>query len=521
MQDIILRSLFLNAETMADTETQYQLILGVIDQLQSGETVDEDTFALLTENVIKGRSVSVRKARRLLEQTGAFVFTDGCWQYNSALTPGGEALDWEHFSAMFKPKKTKSPSLSQGAEPVREAVLRGMRWSIEMTLLALRSREIDGQPAFYVCTEDGDQPIGYKVAGTATSDSLTMLCQASDYLQECGKSAEEIRECLLFLLDKTLACQCETPGWDQGGFFPLEDQPDSAHPTVDATCLAIMALCEFYEKRAVIEKALSITLPEEHERIENSVLQGLSFLFRMQREDGSFGIYCFENGSAAEANENCTRMVQSTMGVCKGSGIFDSIGREDLYPVCSKVIARTYTCLRSRMAEAGEYNVWAPFFGRKAKDYSAADVAVSTARVCRSLIPVWWQMEEEREKILLFCRHMLDYWRENETEVDGKIGRYTFNTPGETTFSPGEYAWSSHPDMLAAFSALQAYNLFGIALTKEHWAMIERAVTHTLNLQHAHGHWDNPLAEGTPFCAVTLAALELLQEYRIAKDYSK
>lgn len=520
MQEILLRALFLNAGTAGDLETQLCLIRGMIQLLQSGETVDGDAFALLTEDAVRGRSVSVRKAKRLLEQTGAFVFQDGIWQFNSALTPGGETLDWPQFTALFQERKKQAAGASPEGEPAREAIVRGMHWSIEMTLLALRSGDLDGQPAFYTCTEEGDFPIGFKVAGTATSDSLTMLCQSADFLTDCGETAEEVRDCLLFLLDKTLACQCRSDGWDQGGFFPLEDQPDATRPTVDATCLAVMALCEYYGKSAAIEQALSVTLPEDRQRIETAVLEGLDFLFRMQRADGSFGIYRYENGPEASANENCTRMVQSTMGVCKGSGIFDSAGREELYPRCSGVIARCCENLRKQMAEAGDYAVWAPYFGKQAGDYSTADVTVSTARVCRSMIPVWWQMEELRGSILRYHENMLRFWREHEAELDGKVGRYTFSTPGESAFSSGEYAWASHPDMLAAFSALQAYNLFGLALTKEHWAMIERAVAHTLRLQHPHGHWDNPLAKGTPFCAVTLAAIELLQEYRRAKDYS-
>ncbi len=386
-----------------------------------------------------------------------------------------------------------------------------------MTLLAVQAGDIKGQPAFYVCEEDGDRPIGYNVAGTATSDSLTMLCQASDHLLDCGKSAEEISKCISFLVEKTLRCQCAAPDWDKGGFFPLEDQPDSTHPTVDATCLATMALCSFYENRKAIEDRLSVSLNADNAKVEQAVLKGLSFLFRMQNPDGSFGIYNYEDGRAAAPNENCTRMALSTMGVCKGSGIFDSTGCEHLYPTCSKVIALAYAYLCDHMAEADGYRIWAPYFGGQTRDYDSADVVVSGARVCRSLIPVWWQMEEERGNILSYSYGLLRCWQENENEAAEKVGRYRFPTPTDSGFSTGEYFWASRPDMLAAFTVLQTYNLFGMALTKDQWAMIDRAVRHTLSLQHRHGHWDNPLAKKTPFCAVTLAALELLQEYQRAK----
>lgn len=518
MQDTILCALLLNADNASDLEVQYRLLLGMIELVQRNTEIDDDEFALLVEDGLSGKLVSTRKAKRLLEQTGVFSFDDGRWKFNETLNFCGKPVDWDRFTALFEEKNTTSSIAATGNDPVRDAILRGIGWSISMTLLAAQSGDINGQPAFYVCEEDGDHPIGYTVAGTATSDSLSMLCQASGYLPDCGKSAEEISICIAFLLEKVLACQCNTLGWDQGGFFPLEDQPDSTHPTVDATCLAIMALCEFYEKRSIIEEKLPTSLLADNAKVEHAVLAGLSFLLRMQNPDGSFGIYNYEDGRSATANENCTRMALSTMGVCKGSGIFDSAGQEDLYPVCSKVITAVYTYLCSHMAKAGKYRIWAPYFGERTQDFDSADVLVSAARVCRSLIPVWWQMEEERCNILTYCNGVLRYWQEHEDVVTNRVGRYKFTTPTDSGFSSGEYFWASHPDMLAAFTVLQAYNLFDMALTKEHWAMIDRAVQHTLSLQHiAHGHWDNPLAAKTPFCAVTLAALELLQEYRKAK----
>ena len=155
-----------------------------------------------------------------------------------------------------------------------------------------------------------------------------------------------------------------------------------------------------------------------------------------------------------------------------------------MYPACSKVIAAAYAYLCSHMAKAGEYRIWAPYFGERTRDFDSADVLVSAARVCRSLISVWWQMEDERCNILTYCNGVLRYWQEHENTVADRVWRYRFTTPTDSGFSSGEYFWASHPDMLAAFTVLQAYNLFDMALTKEHWAMIDRAVQHTLSLQH-------------------------------------
>jgi hypothetical protein len=511
-------SLLLNADNEADMETQCKLITGMISLINKGTEIDADEFELFVEDTVGYRAVSVRKSRKLLEQTGAFRVVDGLWEYNDDLVFHKQAVNWEQFTELFISDDKTNESMPILADKESDSIIKGINWTLHVTELAKEDNNIDGLPAFFSCNDLDDKIIGFNAAGTSTSDAISLLCQSTDYLLDCGRKGEEIASCLSFLLDKTLASQCTVSGWDNGGFFPLEDQQESAHPTVDATCLAVIALCSMYGQRKVIEEKLCLEINILNTDIEQAVLAGLDFLFRMQLSDGSFGIYKFENGLEAASNENCTRIVQSTMGVCKGSGIFDSTERYDLYPACSNVISDTYSYLCSHTAIAGEYQVWAPYFGTKAQDYSAEDVIVSTARVCRSFIPVWWQCEDERDNIVKYCHDFLHYWQENEKNIVNKVGRYRFNSPSEVVFSAGEYFWPSHPDMLAAFTALQAYNLFGLVLTNEEWALIERAVQRTLKLQHPHGHWDNPLAAHTPFCAVTLAAIELLQEYRRAKE---
>lgn len=520
-KDVILRSLILNADNVVDIETQYRLIIGMTALLSKETKVDTDEFELLVENTVGNRAVSVRKAKKLLEQTSAFLVIDGLWKYNNHFMFRKQAVEWKHFTELFAISDIANITNVLSLDKERESIIKGINWTIRMSELAESDGTIGGLPAFFECKDSDDKIIGVKVAGTSTSDALSLLCQSMDYLLDCGKKTEEITSCLSFLLNKTVSCQCDISSWDKGGFFPLEDQPESDHPTVDATCLAVMALCSLYEQRNLIEERLCRNFKTNYNDVEQAVLDGLDFLFRMQRSDGSFGIYKYEDGREGASNENCTRMVQSTMGVCKGSGVFDSTERFDLYPACSKVISDTYSYLCSHTAEAGKYQIWAPYFGTRAQDYDVADVIVSTARVCRSFIPVWWQCEDERENIIRYCYDFLHYWHENEEKVINKVGRYRFNSPTENSFSAGEYFWPGHPDMLTAFTVLQAYNKFGLALTKEEWALIEHTVQRTLKLQHhSHGHWDNPLAKKTPFCAVTLAAIELLQEYRKAKGLS-
>lgn len=508
----------LRAETASDRELQYTLLQAMAEAIAAGEELDRDAFALLVEDHVTGRAISTRRAARLVQETGAFLLRNGCWVYGATPVDGDSPLAWEDFVALFQTECTAAmPPEGTVRRNVDEAIRSAVGWIIDMTLKAIQSGQIDGQPAFYTCEEDGDHIIGFRVAGTATSDSLTMLCAQVEDLPYCGKKPEEIHACVTFLLEKVLACQCAAEGWDLGGFYPLEDQPESQHPTVDATCLAVMALCDFLEKRDALEDFTREPFAAADHEIMNAVLRGLEFLFRIQQAEGSFTIYRFENGSERQANENCTRIAQSTMGVCKGCGIFDKLGREDLYPQCSHVIAKTFAYFSNHAALQEGRCLFAPYFGEKISDFRTADVLVSTARVGRSFIPVWWQMEAERPRIISYWRALADFWSDHEKEAAEEVGFYRFSTPTESTFSSGEYTWASHPDMLAGFTLLQAHNLFSFQLSERNWALIEGAVSHILSMQHPHGHWDNPLAQKTPFCAVTLAAIELLQEYREAK----
>ena len=136
--------------------------------------------------------------------------------------------------------------------------------------------------------------------------------------------------------------------------------------------------------------------------------------------------------------------------------------------------------------------------------------------MCRSLIPVWLQCKDEEKQIKKYHYDFLAFWMKEAENIKGKAGKYTFKTPGKEKYSVGTYTWQGYTEMIAAFSVLQSYNLFEISLKKEEWIFLEEAVRRVLEIQHSHGHWNAPKSSN-PFCAATLAAIELLKEYRKAK----
>lgn len=526
-ENILAHALFLNGTDEFEIQLQYKLLLWMLEHLPSDQDLDEDEFTLAVETVAAGRPISVNYAKKLLLRTNCFVLEGGSWSYRRELEMDGGRITREKLLELFSEKDVSRVQGSQMDEN-KAAILQGIRWCIHMVQLA-KEDQMKGLPAFLRCGQE-DSLIGKNAAGTATSDALSLLCSGGSYIRECGIEADVLTGSFDFLLTQILGCQCRADGRDRGGFFPLEDQPEAERPTVDATCLAVMALCDFYSNRKDLEEGLNLRFAAENRELEDAVLAGLDFLFRMQQPGGSYGIYRYEqeypDGATLDMdcetgialpNENCTRMAISAMGVCKGSGIFDAREKYELYGKCSECIGGAYTYIKEHRARKGEYSVWAPYFGDHVGNYPIADIIVSAARVCRSLIPVWWQCEEEREPIRKFYGDFLAFWKLTEKELQGKIGKYTFKTPGVQKYSVGTYQWQSYPEMIAAFTVLQGYNRFGMALRKDEWEFLERTVDHVVKMQHPHGHWNSPADSRKPFCAVTLAAIELLKEYRTAK----
>lgn len=524
--NIIAYALFLNGSNKFEVELQFSLISRMANNLLKNEEFDADEFALLVEDIAGNQPISVNFAKKLLLQTKCFIFDGTDWKFNDELYIEKWKVAPEQLADIFNRKKTVKKENVQ-VDDKKAAIIQGIKWCIHMVQLA-QEADMQGLPAFLRCGEE-DSLIGKNVAGTATSDALSLLCNGVDYIKECNIEPKILADSFEFLINHILDCQYTERGWDTGGFFPLEDQPEAEHPTVDATCLAIMALCDFYTNRENLEKDLNIEIEIESITIEDSVLLGIDYLLRMQQPEGSYGIYRYEDEypdgkildndcktGFAIPNENCTRMALSTMGVCKGSGIFDAHECFELYGKCNDCISRAYDYIKKHATDEQGYSIWAPYFGTNVENYPVADVVISAARVCRSFIPVWWQCKEERAYIRKCYSDFLGFWRQNAKSIKGKKGKYSFKTPRKERYSVGTYNWESYPEMIAAFTVLQGYNLFGIALNKEEWDFLDNSIEYVLALQHPHGHWNSP-SSTNPFCAATLAAMELLKEYRIAR----
>ena len=461
-------------------------------------------------------SITGRRAVELLRECGLFYEDNKGFWVKKEIMLGKKPVVPTNLLKLLENPLPMLPSRME-ADIIR-AIKKGFAWCVDITL---RSKDsgMRGLPAFFTCHKDNDEIIGIRPAGTAVSDALALMCEGVDYLQALELPPETLAQVFVFLTERVLDFQVRDMGWDHGGFLPMEDQPEAAHPTVDATCLAVMALCSLFENAKSISNSSEYDYTELLSRLTIAVIEGLRFLFRMQLPDGSYGIYKFEKEQGASsiftvAHENSTRWILATMGTAKGSGIFDHVGQIEFYAKCNDIIEKAFSFMLEHMANVDGTKMWLPQFAKELKRLPLCEGIASTGRVCRSLRPVWYAIEKERTTILelldKFCQKCVkDFPSTDMTSY------YNFTSPGENGYSTF-YNWRAHADILAAYTLLEAYVFYDIHLSIDAWVLIETTVYNTLQRQHhEHGHWNDPDSK-KPFISATLAAIELLKYYLAA-----
>ena len=152
-KDVILRSLLLNADSAADIESQYKLIIGMIALISKGTEVDTDQFELFVEDTVGSRAVSVCKAKRLLEQTGAFLVVNGLWKYNDDFVFHKQAIKWDQFTELFFSSDKTNAANVLLADREWDSIIRGINWTIHVSKLAEDDNNIEGLPAFFSCND--------------------------------------------------------------------------------------------------------------------------------------------------------------------------------------------------------------------------------------------------------------------------------------------------------------------------------------------------------------------------------
>jgi hypothetical protein len=505
----------LNANTPLEKRLQLYLMKGLLNW--EGQITQDDVDILM--DGYKDSFFPRRRVAALLRDCGLFYEEGECFWVKKEI-PIGSGLGTP--ADLLKLFETPLPMLPTQMEyNIVNAIKKGFAWCINIALQA-DSAGMQGLPAFFTCHKDKDEFIGLRPAGTAVSDALVLMCEGVDYLQMLDFSPETLSKVFVFLIEQTLSLQVYDSNWDKGGFLPMEDQPESAHPTVDATCLAVMALCSLFENAKTISRFTEYDHAKFFPHIVSAVTEGLHFLFRMQLANGGYGIYRFESECdeteksiiVTSPHENSTRLVLATMGTVKGSGIFDFLERGDFYAECNRVIQRIFFYMLVNMADVEGTKLWLPGFAKELRRIPIFEAVASTARVCRSLRPVWYAFETERKAISEiingYCQKCLQNFPNANT-----TSYYNFTSPRKYDYSTF-YSWRYYADVVSAYALLEAYMFYDVHLPLAAWELIESTIHHTLRRQHfEHGHWNDPDSK-KPFIATTLSSIELLKYYLAA-----
>jgi|GEM_PF-3207680 len=469
----------------------------------------DDVDTLLAEH---GYAVTFTRAKELLLSTNLF-------RLEGTLLLTNETVQIDTFS--FEPKELlaiideiEPAGSAMNSEHIRQAISKGLKWCTDITLKS-KANGLEGLPAMLSCNGTNDEIIGLTAAGTAVYDALSLFSEMSHHLLTSDKSKNS--EVFCFLTKCTLSFQCVDEGWDYGGFAPLEDQPEAFHPTVDATCLAILALSSFFSCRDKISEVTDIDINELLPHISKAIVDGLSFLFRMQLPDGAFGNYRYQNETKGELfitqpHENSTRFVLAAMGASKGSGVFEYLGKEDFFGKCDTVISSIFTYLCNHISSSD--GLWFPYFALTQNNLPYDDGLAATARVGRSLKAVWFGFKDKRREVAdilqNFAKHCLRSYNGHEA-----VSYYRFRTPtidGYSTY----FNWRCRLDEVVSYTLLEMYLIYDIPHDPCVWLYIGKTVESILKRQHTvHGHWKDTIT-GKPYIAPTLAAVELLDCYLLA-----
>ena len=112
----ILIAMLLNGKNQTEKMLQQKMLSFLVKELEDESTLDNDEFILLVEDVAGNRPLSVNYMRKLLEQTGAFVFHNGVWTYNKDFGLNGNRMVWEDFRTLFGMQKVSPLVTTDDAE---------------------------------------------------------------------------------------------------------------------------------------------------------------------------------------------------------------------------------------------------------------------------------------------------------------------------------------------------------------------------------------------------------------------
>ncbi|MBF8272628.1 MAG: hypothetical protein HW380_1733 [Magnetococcales bacterium] len=419
---------------------------------------------------------------------------------------------------------------------IRSAILKGYGWLAWTFQFAYDlSNRLEGLPAFWQCERTEDRPMGFVRAVTSMGDALGALAD-SHYFSITLKGVPGNHGPILDkAIDWLMACGADqnapeewndtVRAWNQGGFWPYDDQPEAAFPTVDATWDALLALGSVYDQRQNLQETYGANITLWEEKVRQAVIGATRFLLRMQLPGGGWGVYRYPNDTPPlPASAFSTAQTMLALHLTLLSNVFDSHGddKEKLAEIgknAENALRQAWDWILKSGSQCDGWTTWTPFFSDKVADVDGESQMRAGCWLGVGLLALHRRFADLRPNISPLLTDIVariqKHWQVNHK----KIAPVVFRVPMAS--GPREVAaqWANRLDVTVVQFLLDCFNRTkeeggqDISFDASLWNRMEIVIGNLLQEQHPkHGHWNEPV-EGKPLAAATMMAIQVLQNY--------
>ncbi len=366
------------------------------------------------------------------------------------------------------------------------AVYQSYDWVFEITKNC-EERKQKGIPTFFHCKNVGEHPpLGITPAAFATFDCINTLLEPILYGYKPDYLIEESKLHLLdTLFQYGLSFQDNSNLWDEGGIHPGQDLIKSDFPTVGSTGVAVLGLRLLLTLKGISTNSQNQHFDPSKELISKSINSAIRFLLRMQKDDGSWGIYRYEDDKYPTPSDvySCQQGLIA-LSNAKSTNLLSGqeVQMKDAVNSCLDFIVRN--------AQANDNTIyWTSDFLNNSIGLN--ETITSTARIIQGMMISCFAWKENIPQVANIMekgiKYVLDLWVPDPASLFITYIR----VPQKSGPSKEFVAWETPVDPIVVSVILEYSREFNFELHDKEWWKIDTAISNFLATQK-HGHWNNP-----------------------------